>query len=131
MYVVKIFLDNFICYNIDRFGNDYPHEAPQIRFMTRIFHLNFILLLNGSTSIKACILSKWNPDWNIRHVLEIIMNLMRYPDPDRMEPTSDTKTVHHTTGRSFAIQTIDMFQNERNQYETHAREFTVKFATSK
>ncbi|OQS02137.1 hypothetical protein THRCLA_05460, partial [Thraustotheca clavata] len=40
------------------FGHEYPYEPPSVRLLTRIYHLNFIMLADGTASFE-CLDQLW------------------------------------------------------------------------
>ncbi|CAM9392948.1 unnamed protein product [Ascophyllum nodosum] len=71
----------------------YPFLAPKARILERVFHLNLVLLLDGSTALRS-ILDKWTAAWNVGRLLRELLDLLREPDPSllphdlRRTPTS-------------------------------------------
>lgn len=55
----------------------FPFDPPQVRWLTPIFHPNFI-----RNRICVGIFGKdWTPTMNIAGVVEVIRNLMHFPNP--------------------------------------------------
>lgn len=112
------------------FGTEYPYEAPKMRFITRIYHLNFVTLWNGSASLN-CILTDWTPAWKIRDVLLRVFELMKAPNVEIMDETYNSSFVEFSDSRTVRVageETICTFINHRSQYDTIARKFTEMYA---
>ncbi|KDO31633.1 hypothetical protein SPRG_03553 [Saprolegnia parasitica CBS 223.65] len=118
------------------FGHEYPYEAPSVRLLTRVYHLNFIVLVDGSASAE-CLTQLWNPDWRSRDLIERIQALLLAPDPALMEPLYNSAEARlelqglryaGTTVRSFGLDCLRLFHNDYEAYCKHARDTTAKHA---
>lgn len=106
---------------------EYPYQAPEMTFLTRMFHLNFILMLNGTCPVTR-VIEHWDPSWNITLALEKIVHLFSHPDPALIQPIYASapfeRSDKKTTCRSFGQQCVTMYSQDRAQYENIAKIFT-------
>jgi ubiquitin-protein ligase len=56
----------------------YPARAPEVRFVTPVFHLN----VNSDGRICLDCLSTWSEKTTVREILQEIAQLMRTPNPN-------------------------------------------------
>ena len=102
------------------FPNDYPNKAPEVCFLTPIYHLNINPKApktqgEGAESLgHVCIstLNWWKPEYTMREVLTNIFALFYMANPDS----------------PYGLDRADEFRNERAQYEEKAKFFTRKYA---
>eukprot|EP00912_Choanoflagellata_sp_UC4_P000468 UC4_evm6s293 len=52
------------------FGDEYPNKAPNVRFISKMFHPNNILQ------------NKWSPTYDVAAILTSIQSLLDEPNPD-------------------------------------------------
>merc|ERR1711939_470604 len=79
---------------------DYPMSAPQVRFLTRIYHPNIDRLGRICLDILK---DKWSPALQIRTVLLSIQALLSAPNPD--DPLANDIAQHWKTNEKGAIDT--------------------------
>ncbi|OQR93222.1 hypothetical protein ACHHYP_02794 [Achlya hypogyna] len=118
------------------FGHEYPYEPPALRLLTRIYHLNFVLLVDGSASAE-CLTQLWTPDWRSRDLIEKIQELLAEPDPALMDSiyNSSEARLHlqglrygGTTLRSFGWNCLNLYLTDRASYWQHAADTTAQYA---
>lgn len=91
------------------FPNDYPFKPPKITFLTPIFHCN----INAKGEICIDILKdNWAPALTIDKVLLSIASLLDKPNPN--DPLVPENAI--------------LYKNNKNEYDSLAREWTLKYA---
>ncbi|CAM9467596.1 unnamed protein product [Ectocarpus sp. 12 AP-2014] len=61
-------------------SDGYPFMPPVAKFLKRVFHLNFSILLDGTTAVRS-VLDQWTAEWNVAKFLCEVIRLLRSPDP--------------------------------------------------
>ena len=100
------------------FPSDYPQRAPEVIFLTPIYHLNINHIKCpgcnlGHVSIST--LNFWYSETTIREVLQDIFVFLHFPNPDS----------------PFGIDRQIEYYHDKNLYETKAKYFTQKYAYQK
>ena len=102
------------------FPNNYPDKAPEVCFLTPIYHVNVNPKVprtqgEGVESLgHVCIstLNWWKPEYTMREVLTNIFALFYMANPDS----------------PYGLDRADEFRNDRAAYEEKAKFFTKKYA---
>ena len=103
-----------------KFPNDYPNKAPEVCFLTPIYHVNVNpkapkTLGDGVESLgHVCIstLNWWKPEYRMREVLTNIFALFYMANPDS----------------PYGLDRADEFRDNRAVYEEKIKKFTRKYA---
>ena len=106
-----------------KFPDDYPNEAPEVCFLTPIYHLNVNPKApkgegEGFESLgHVCIstLNWWKPEYKMREVLTNIVALFYLANP----------------GSPYGLDRVDEFRENRTVYEEKIKYFTRKYANPK
>uniref|UniRef100_A0A7S2WUS3 E2 ubiquitin-conjugating enzyme n=1 Tax=Rhizochromulina marina TaxID=1034831 RepID=A0A7S2WUS3_9STRA len=92
------------------FPTEYPFKAPQVKFITSIYHPNI-----KTTTGEICadvIQNGWSPTLNVRYVLNSIKQMMEEPNAESpLEPTI-----------------AEQYSNDREAFDAAARAFTAEHA---
>ncbi len=100
------------------FPNDYPTKAPEVCFITPIYHVNVnpkAPTFAGAESLgHVCIstLNWWKPEYTMREVLTNIFALFYLGNPES----------------PYGLDRADEFRNNRALYEEKIKTFTKKYA---
>ncbi len=100
------------------FPNDYPTKAPEVCFITPIYHVNVnpkAPAFAGAESLgHVCIstLNWWKPEYTMREVLTNIFALFYLGNPDS----------------PYGLDRADEFRNNRALYEEKIKKFTKIYA---
>ena len=100
------------------FPQDYPQRAPEICFLTPIYHVNVnprLPRVQGSESLgHVCIstLNWWKPEYKMREVLTNIFALFYMGNPDS----------------PYGLDRADEYRNNRAVFEEKIKHFTKKYA---
>lgn len=87
------------------FPDEYPHKAPQMKFVTRCYHPN----IDGAGGICINILKdEWSPAFTVLAVLRSLSALLAAPNPE--DP--------------LVMSIANEFKNNRKAFEAKAREYT-------
>ena len=103
-----------------KFPNDYPNKAPEVCFLTPIYHVNVNpkapkTFGDGNESLgHVCIstLNWWKPEYRMREVLTNIFALFYMANPDS----------------PYGLDRADEFRDNRAVYEEKIKAFTKKYA---
>ena len=99
------------------FPDNYPESAPEIYFMTPIFHLNVNPYNNKDWGIKLghvslTILDNWKPEYKIREIFIYIFALLYNPNPNF----------------AYGLERVNEFKFNRKLYEEKVKYYTKKYA---
>ena len=102
---------------IVEFPDNYPESAPEIYFITPIFHLNVNPYNSKDWGIKLghvslTILDNWNPEYKIKEIFLYIFALLYNPNPNF----------------AFGFERVNEFKFNRKLYEEKVKYFTKKYA---
>ena len=92
------------------FGSDYPFRAPQIRFVTPIYHCN--ISSDGNICMPE-LTDQWSPALSVAHLLCGIEALLLHPNAD--DPLDCIKA--------------QILRDERAEYMSNARGHTKMYAS--
>ncbi|KAK6958444.1 hypothetical protein Daesc_001245 [Daldinia eschscholtzii] len=91
---------------------DYPFKAPQVTFVTRIYHPNVTNDSVGSICLSILKPENWKPASRVRAVLDSIRQLLVEPNPDDpLEP-----------------RIAEEFKNNPREFEKNARAYVARYA---
>ena len=98
-----------------KFPDNYPESAPDIYFITPIYHLNVNPYNNigvklGHVSLKF--LNNWKPEYTMSEVLSYIFGLLYKPNPDN----------------AYELERANEFRFNKQLYEDKIKYFTKKYA---
>jgi ubiquitin-conjugating enzyme E2 D/E len=94
-----------------KFPDNYPSSAPQIYMVTPIYHPN----INDYGQVCINIIRDgWKSHYTMRFIMNAIVGLLKYPNPDSPWPNK----------RSIA----DEYKNNRNAFNSKARNYTDQHA---
>ncbi|RYP68234.1 hypothetical protein DL770_008470 [Monosporascus sp. CRB-9-2] len=91
---------------------DYPFKAPQINFVTRIWHPNVTNDSVGSVCLGILKPDNWKPPCRVRAVLEAVRALLVEPNPD--DP--------------LEARIADEYRTDRAAFERNARAYVQRHA---
>ena len=99
------------------FPDNYPESAPEIYFITPIYHLNVNPYNNSNWGIKLGhvslnVLNDWKPEYTIKEIFIYIYALLYNPNPNF----------------AFGFERVNEFKFNRKLYEEKAKYFTHKYA---
>ena len=100
------------------FPNEYPQKAPEVCFITPIYHVNVnpkAPKFQGAESLgHVCIstLNWWKPEFTMREVLTNIFALFQLGNPDS----------------PYGLDRANEYRNSRAVYEEKIKKFTKKYA---
>ena len=101
------------------FPDNYPESAPEIYFITPIFHLYVNPYNNKDWGIKLghvslTILDNWKPEYTIREIFTYIFALLYNPNPNF----------------AYGFERVNEFKFNRKLYEEKVKYFTKKYANA-
>ena len=99
------------------FPENYPENAPEIYFITPIYHLNINNYNNGNGDVRLghvslSFLNNWKPEYTIREVFIYIFGLLYKPNPDN----------------AYGLERANEFRFNKELYEEKIKYFTKKYA---
>ncbi|KAJ8531756.1 hypothetical protein ON010_g14207 [Phytophthora cinnamomi] len=109
-----------------RFSHEYPFEPPVLSWLTRIYHPNFVPLLNGSMSLYG-LLRRWDPEWRTRRLLEAVEELLATPDEELIaEFEADTAQMLQGGGVDAASAVASIIASSKSKAARHTRVITLE-----
>lgn len=113
-------------------SESYPFERPAVYFTDRIYHLNFMLQLNGTTTIPQ-IMNTWTAAWDVRKLLEAVVSVLETPRlsllPQELQgempsaATEDLREKPRGHGGHVTQHIIKAFLESREVYLENAKAF--------
>ena len=109
---------NGLFYLSINFPNNYPEKAPEVCFLTPIYHVNVnprVPKFAGAESLgHVCIstLNWWKPEYTMREVLTNIFALFYLGNPDS----------------PYGLDRANEFRYDRASYEEKVKKYTKKYA---
>ena len=101
-----------------KFPDNYPHTAPEIVFLTPIYHLNVNfrkINMPGAEElghVNVSFLNWWRPETTVREMLTKLITVFYMPNSDSC----------------YSIERANEFRNNRCLYEAKVKYFTKKYA---
>ncbi len=98
-----------------KFPKDYPDKAPEVLFVTPIYHVNVNHINQPKCPLgHICIstLNIWNPEYRVREILTNIFALFYMGNPDS----------------PYGLERAEELRNNRAIYEEKIKYFTKKYA---
>ena len=95
------------------FPKDYPKSAPEIRFVTPIYHLNVCPYKNSLGLVYPNFIKDWNPSTTPAEILSKIYAIFYIRNPES----------------PFEIKRAEEYLNNKPLYEEKAKYFTRKYAS--
>lgn len=95
-----------------KFPDNYPFKAPEVKFLTSIYHPN--IKLETGDICQDIFASGWAPTQKVVDILEKLVSMLKDP----------------STSNPLESEICNEYLNNRKVFEQKAREHTVKHATS-
>jgi ubiquitin-protein ligase len=93
-----------------KFPDNYPFKAPDVKFLTTIYHPN--IKLDSGEICQDVFASSWAPTQKAQDILEKIVTMLR-------EPSTSTPLENDICNE---------YINNRNQFNKTARDYSLKYA---
>jgi ubiquitin-conjugating enzyme E2 D/E len=93
-----------------KFPDNYPFKAPDVKFLTCTYHPN--IKLDTGEICQDVFASSWAPTQKVQDILEKIVSMLREP----------------STSSPLENDICNEYTNNRNQFNSTAREYTLKYA---
>lgn len=93
-----------------KFPDNYPFKAPDVKFLTTIYHPN--IKLDTGEICQDVFASSWAPTQKVHDILEKIVTMLR-------EPSTSTPLENDICNE---------YINNRNQFNKTARDYSQKYA---
>jgi ubiquitin-protein ligase len=87
--------------------NGYPYQCPEVTIKTRIVHINFITLLNGSTWLPHLKLL-WDSSWTSRDICDHVYELLESPNPGFL-PVDMIKVYNSFIKENYEVEDDSVF----------------------
>ena len=95
-----------------KFPNNYPFKAPDVKFLTTIYHPN--IKLDTGEICQDVFASTWAPTQKVQDILEKLVSMLKEP----------------STATPLEADICNEFINDRTKFEKNAREHTLKYANN-
>lgn len=93
-----------------KFPDNYPFKAPDVKFITSVYHPN--IKLDSGEICQDVFASSWAPTQKVSDILEKILSMLREP----------------ATSTPLETDICNEFINNRSKFNENARAHTVKYA---
>mmetsp|Transcript_36872 Transcript_36872/g.99192 ORF Transcript_36872/g.99192 Transcript_36872/m.99192 type:complete len:437 (+) Transcript_36872:462-1772(+) len=122
-------------------GDDYPFAPPKAFFSHRVMHVNFSILLDGTTSMPQ-VLEYWDAEWDLRTLVQYVKDLLIDPNLSLLPADYAQGTRHdqeaegfnHSQPRGYDLrekrgsarvlaEVVHLFCDEREKYDMVCRQF--------
>lgn len=84
------------------FSEEFPNKAPQVKFLTRMFHPNseFYLVYNDGTICLDILQNQWSPIYDVQAILTSIQSLLCDPNPNS-PANSEAARIYNENTREY------------------------------
>ena len=93
------------------FNNGYPFKMPSVRFLNRIFHINFFMQVDG-TGYMRHLENIWDSRWNMYLLLEHVCGLLVHAKLSHVPPHMVETVFMHMKEAGIELESMDAFDEE-------------------
>merc|ERR1712178_655990 len=102
---------------------DYPFSAPDVKFITKIYHPN-VYITNGEICVDI-LGNKWDKIVQVTHLFHSLLFLVEHPNPDDAANGQAAK-FWKTDEKAYEKEVLKMIQKEGNVNENFRNQFENK-----